>query len=154
MMADPKSPLDQLLDAFVFTPLGLLRELQRSSPRLADEARAEFEQQVNNARVIGQFAVKQGRAEVEKRLGLNTKPRPAQSADPTPVELSPAPSSTSTPPPAAADLAIADYDLLAAAQLLPLLADLSADELASVEAYESAHRHRKTVLGRIGQLRS
>jgi hypothetical protein len=151
-MADQKSPLDQLIDAFVFTPLGLLRELQRSSPRLADEARAEFEQQIKNARVIGQFAVKQGRAELEKRLGLNEKPAPTQPAPPAPAEISPGPAAA--PPPLDDDLAIADYDLLAAAQLLPLLADLTLDELEAVEAYELAHRHRKTVLGRIGQLRS
>jgi hypothetical protein len=151
-MADSKSPLDQLIDALVFTPLGLLRELQRSSPRLADEARAEFEQQINNARVIGRFAVKQGRAELEKRLGLHDKAATAQPMSPSAVELSPGPEAPTAP--RVDDLAIADYELLAAAQLLPLLADLTVDELKAVEAYELAHRHRKTVLGRIGQLRS
>jgi hypothetical protein len=153
-MADSKSPIDQLLDAFVFAPLGLLREMQRNSPRLADDARAEFDQQINNARVIGQFAVKQGRAEIEKRLGLGVAPKPAPKPStataPAPAALSAAPVSELS----AHQLAIADYDLLAATQLLPLLADLSDDELTAVEAYELVHRGRKTVLGRIGQLRS
>jgi hypothetical protein len=156
-MADSKSPLDQLIDAFVFAPLGLLRELQRSAPRLADEARAEFDQQINNARVIGQFAVKQGRAEVEKRLGVGTKPSPVAPRVAPAAQLSPAPAADASLGAAsvgADELAIADYDLLAAAQLLPLLADLNADELAAVESYELGHRRRKTVLGRIGQLRS
>jgi hypothetical protein len=52
------------------------------------------------------------------------------------------------------DLPIADYDFMAAAQLLSLLSDLSGDELDAIERYEKANRKRKTVLGRIGQLRS
>jgi hypothetical protein len=160
-VADSKSPIDQLVDAFVFAPLGLLREWQRLSPRLADDARAEVEQQIRNARVIGQFAVKQGRVEIEKRLGFAARPVPkAASGRPEPAAIdaiavtATAVASTIMPVPSPEDLPIADYDFMAAAQLLALLSDLNADELDAIERYEKANRKRKTVLGRIGQLRS
>ena len=49
-------------------------------------------------------------------------------------------------------LAIPGYDSLAASQVVPRLAGLSADELAAVGAYESAHRARRTILTRVRQL--
>jgi hypothetical protein len=52
------------------------------------------------------------------------------------------------------DLAIPDYDSLAASQVVPRLASLSVEELADVEAYEQAHRARQTILNRVRQLRS
>lgn len=54
--------------------------------------------------------------------------------------------------PAAAQLAIADYDSLAASQVVPRLASLDVDELAAVGAYERAHRGRRTILNRVEQL--
>jgi hypothetical protein len=36
--------------------------------------------------------------------------------------------------------------------VLPRLEALSVDELAAVQAYEAAHRGRKTILGRIAQV--
>ena len=47
----------------------------------------------------------------------------------------------------AALLAIPDYDSLAASQVVPRLAGLTADELEAVRAYEAAHRARRTILG-------
>ena len=52
----------------------------------------------------------------------------------------------------AALLAIPDYDSLAASQVVPRLAGLTADELEAVRAYEAAHRARRTILGRVAQL--
>jgi hypothetical protein len=54
--------------------------------------------------------------------------------------------------PDAASLAIPDYDSLAASQVVPRLAALSTDELDAVRSYESAHRGRRTILGRVDQL--
>ena len=56
--------------------------------------------------------------------------------------------------PLAADLAISDYDSLAASQVVARLAALSPEDLAAVEAYESAHRGRRTILGKVHQLRA
>jgi cobalamin biosynthesis Mg chelatase CobN len=51
-------------------------------------------------------------------------------------------------------LAIADYDDLAASQIVGLLGTLSASERDDVALYESTHRRRSTVLGKIDRLRS
>ena len=44
-------------------------------------------------------------------------------------------------------------DSLAAAQVVDLLPSLSPDELDAVERYELAHRNRRTIVGKIAQLR-
>lgn len=56
--------------------------------------------------------------------------------------------------PAVGRLAIPDYDSLAASQVVARLAGLRPDELDAVALYESAHRGRKTVLGKIAQLKA
>jgi hypothetical protein len=54
--------------------------------------------------------------------------------------------------PAVDALAIPNYDSLAASQVVPRLASLSAAELESLRRYEAAHRRRMTVLNRVAQL--
>ena len=49
-------------------------------------------------------------------------------------------------------LPIADYDDLRIVDVLPLLSDLTADELAEVEAYELGHKYRTTLLTRIDSI--
>ena len=51
-----------------------------------------------------------------------------------------------------AKLAIADYDSLAASQVVPRLAGLDDGQLEAVRRYETAHRGRKTILGKVAQL--
>lgn len=51
------------------------------------------------------------------------------------------------------DLAIPGYDALAASQVVQRLASLTGEELEEVRLYETANRHRRTVLSRIDQLR-
>jgi hypothetical protein len=53
-----------------------------------------------------------------------------------------------------ADLPVQDYDSLAASQVVPRLASLSDDELASVGVYERAHRNRQTILNKVKQLQA
>ncbi len=50
------------------------------------------------------------------------------------------------------DLAIPNYDSLAASQVVPRLVGLAPDELEAIRRYESAHRRRRTVLSRVTQL--
>ncbi|CAN5560139.1 hypothetical protein BH10ACT3_BH10ACT3_09360 [soil metagenome] len=50
------------------------------------------------------------------------------------------------------ELAVPDYDSLAASQVVPRLAMLSGDDLRAVLAYEQSHRHRQTILNRVAQL--
>jgi hypothetical protein len=54
-------------------------------------------------------------------------------------------------PPASA-LAIPDYDELSASQVVERLEGLDSGELDAVRAYETAHRSRRTILGKIAQL--
>lgn len=75
----------------------------------------------------------------------NEQERPVAAA--TPVPGAPA-----VGYPAVEDLAIPNYDSLAASQVVPRLAGLSAGELEAVRRYESARRRRRTVLNRIAQL--
>ena len=60
----------------------------------------------------------------------------------------------SDPPPPVGDLAIPDYDSLAASQVVPRLRALDGTELEAVRAYEAAGRGRKTILNRIAQLQT
>jgi hypothetical protein len=73
---------------------------------------------------------------------------------------SPSPAPTPTQAPSAADLTvpevdelpIPDYDELSASQVVERLEGLDAGQLEAVRRYESAHRGRNTILGKISQL--
>ena len=56
--------------------------------------------------------------------------------------------------PTESELPVPDYDSLAASQVVPRLAALSTDELATVGAYERAHRNRQTILNKVKQLQA
>jgi hypothetical protein len=62
-----KNPLedavDQVLDAFVYAPIGFLFDGPARFPKLVRNGRS----QVNNARMLGPFAVQQARSQVAKR---------------------------------------------------------------------------------------
>jgi hypothetical protein len=50
-------------------------------------------------------------------------------------------------------LALADYDHLPASDIVSMLAGLEPDERDAIEAYELQGRHRRTILGKLAQLR-
>jgi hypothetical protein len=96
---------------------------------------------------------------------MPSPPRPAAPPEPTarapvtpnpPVvsQWHPAPTSTtgSGDAPTSEELAIPGYDALSASQVVERLAGLEPDELDAVQAYEVAHRQRRTILGKIEQL--
>jgi hypothetical protein len=158
-VTDGKRPVDQAV--VLYAPLGFALEARRLLPSFVERGK----QQVQMARMIGQFAVKQGHSEAQVRLGkaqeqaevmlselglrLADEPKvPATAQVRRPSAAARGPRSSS----AAAELAVADYDSLAASQVIPRLAGLEADELEAVRTYESAHRGRKTILGKIAQL--
>lgn len=68
------------------------------------------------------------------------------------VGPTPAPHSGTAASAAAPHLAIPDYDELSASQVVDRLEGLRPEELAAIRAYESAHRGRNTILGKIEQL--
>lgn len=182
-VTDPRKSAEQAVEALLYAPIGFALEARKLLPTFVDRGR----QQVQMARMIGQFAVGQGQVEAAKRLeraqsqahrqarailaelGLAAEDATTDGTGAAPDRAVPAPSAStgivrSAPPvpapgPAApqasaasADLAIAGYDALAASHVIPRLAGLGPDELEAVRRYESAHRARKTILGRIAQL--
>jgi len=192
-MPDEKSPLDRLLDAFVYGPIGFALEAEQLVPRLVERGRTTVGSQVGTARLLGQVVVRQGRRELDRQLArLRTanpcarpsRPEPptADAATPDAAATSAAGTTTVTVAPREADeaaeeerdivldeagrsarhhsadeaarLAIPDYDSLAASQVVPRLVGLSAEELEAVRRYEAAHRRRRTILARIGQLQA
>jgi hypothetical protein len=112
-------------------------------------------QQIALARFIGKMAVDQGAKQLRERL----------SPAPVPPERSPAPQSVVEVVPVAAVepaqlvtvgvevLALPDYDQLPAAHIVGKLEGLTQSERDNVELYEAAGRHRRTVLGKLDQLR-
>jgi hypothetical protein len=170
---DEKTPLDQALDLFVFAPLGLALTARDELPSLVEKGRTRVESQVTMARFVGQFAVQQGKAELEKRLRAYTEPAspvvkaapstngastmaatPAPAAAPVATPAPPAPRESNGAGPSTVDVAIHGYDSLSASQVVQRLAGLSASDLEDVRAYESSHRGRKTVLTKIAQLQA
>jgi hypothetical protein len=165
-MPEEKSPFDQALELLVFAPLGLAMTARTQLPEMVAKGRAQVEGQVTMARFLGQFAVKQGKVELEKRLkGLGDRPAPpdppaapASVTVPVAVRVEPAPDPGSPDgaadpaAPDAAELAIHGYDALSASQVVQRLAGLSSLELEQVRRYEAATRGRKTVLTKISQL--
>ena len=179
MTDEEKTPVEQAVeqavDLFVYAPIGLLFEGASLLPQLVEKGRT----QVTMARMIGKFAVDQGRTEATKVAGrlqdqaagvfdflgdsvtpLPADPprRPAPATRPTPAPApAPAPKAKRTGPSRngavdTATLAIPDYDGLSASQVVNRLAGLSAAELANVQLYEAANRGRKTILSKVAQL--
>lgn len=172
---DHKPSVDAAVDLLLYAPLGFALEARSLLPRFVERGR----NQVTMAKMVGQFAVQQGQVEASKRLGpvqeqietaladLGLVARPSAPMDtaaaatpstpaspaPTtePVAATPAPEPDA---PAADELAIPDYDSLAASQVVPRLRALGADDLEAVRRYETAGRGRKTILNRIAQIQA
>jgi hypothetical protein len=73
-MTEPRSPLDTALDVFVFIPLGIAATAAEELPKLAAKGRAEVSGRLTVARMVGEFAVAQGRKEVTRRVGQMGSP--------------------------------------------------------------------------------
>jgi hypothetical protein len=158
-----RGPLGHVLDLFVFAPLGLLAESHTIVPKLAESGRQHVDNRVQLARMVGQFAVQQGRQQAAKVVaglranGAGPQPTSSPVADADVIDDDDGP----LRPPVAGDdrggiseddLAIPSYDSLAASQVVPRLDGLSSIELEAVRRYEEAHRGRRTVLGKIALL--
>jgi hypothetical protein len=195
------SPVDLLVDLFVYAPVGLLYEFDDVFPQLIRRGKS----QVQLAQVIAKMAsngqgpgigsvagtVAGNVAEMATRqlaqmitdfgasIGLAPAPVSEEPNDPSstdkptaPAELPPGPdgpttdeSTTAAPKqaakaaaaaPADADspvqLPIARYDELTAKEIIGLLDDLDPDQRDRIRAYETAHRARKTVIGKLDRL--
>ncbi len=150
-------PSEQLLDLFVYAPVGIALEAVDNLPKYVERGKS----QVTIGRFLARTVARRGTKTVEsfaERLaheagqvvvdwfGIDLSPEPievdAEVAAPTEPE-----------PGADADLPIAEYDSQAAAQIVKLLPQLDDDELSAVERYEAAGRGRVTILRKIALLR-
>ena len=162
-MTEEKTPLEHAVEIAVLAPIGFALEARRLMPSFVERGR----QQVNMAKMVGQFAVAHGQTTASKKLSKAQEQAEAilaefgigASIDASEADVAPAPSAAPVAAPAgprssaaAAELPIADYDSLAASQVIPRLAGLSDEELQAVHDYELSHRGRKTILGKIAQL--
>lgn len=174
-VSDARRPAESIIELVVYAPVGVVVSLGELVGRLADRGRQQVSGQVAVARAIGQFAVTQGRSELEKvagqaweqlrvvldRLGAHPPdgagPPASNGSRPDGATAAPSPAARASGPtsgPDAAALAIPDYDSLSASQVLPRLSGLSPSELEAVRSYEAAHRGRRTILNKIDQLQS
>ena len=64
-----KTLLDHALDLFVYAPVGAALAARELIPDLSERGRQQLTSQVTMARMLGEFAVRQGRVEVEKAYG-------------------------------------------------------------------------------------
>lgn len=177
MSEQPRSGFDIAADLLLYAPVGLALQLSEHLPQLAASGRSRLRGPVAAARIVGHFAVQQGRRDLGGRLrqatepyfGGASQPQTAPSGTTTGPTATPGPSAepaTESSGPAAADaakaegvpmvddLAVPGYATLSASQVLAHLQRLSPAELAAVAAYENGHRARKTVLARIAQMQS
>jgi hypothetical protein len=113
-MSHHKNPIEQALDVFFYAPLGFVLSARETIPQLAEKGR----QYAATARVMGEFAIGQGREQAEKAVrqagdqasqtlsvvgNLSgrrpaSRPSPASPAPKAPVQ---APEPPPPPPPAA-----------------------------------------------------
>lgn len=114
-MTEHLNPVDRALDLFVFAPIGLALSARDLFPKLADKGHQQVESQLAMARVVGEFAVREGQRQAEKRigrltgqvkqalteLGLSGETRPSLSAPEPRLPTRPEPADTASPRPAA-----------------------------------------------------
>jgi hypothetical protein len=141
-----------------------------------DRRQSEVQRHITSARSLGQVALAFGlpklRGRVEGILGRRPTPSEPPSKHSAPgvaratTAPPPTPAAATRPAPVVSHLSVAPdrdapdsdelpipgYDALSASQVVERLAGLGPAELDAVHAYETAHRQRRTILGKIEQL--
>lgn len=180
-MSDNDSPLERCVELLVYAPIGLAMFAKDTVPTFmkmfvargqteVTQRRKTAETQAGQYKTIGQMAVKYGGPEVRRQAeaaagtvrkraedtiaGIATTPKPAAPKSRTPRSSGAmgATSPSANAPLGQDALAIPEYDLLSATQVIDRLKGLARPDLLAVQAYESAHRARTTILGKIAQL--
>lgn len=187
MTADGQKPtVERAIELVVYAPLGfalfakdmlppLLNQFVQRGRNEVEQLTQKVEDQLGQARIMGQFAVSQGSEMAKRRVGSRIEEarqrgerltrtvtgRPGQTGADTesqgsaPKEDGQSGNGTGSGTVAvgeASSLPIPDYDELSASQVVARLSGLSEDELGSVREYESTRRQRKTILSKIEQL--
>jgi|TARA_R110002110_G_scaffold214400_2_gene427987 hypothetical protein len=143
--------VERLAAAAFYAPIGLGAQLVDDLPAVMGKAK----QQIALARFIGKIAVDQGAKQLRERLSpipvpAERPPEPLRVVEVVPV------ATVETAELATVEaevLALPDYDQLPAAHIVGKLEGLTQLERDSIELYETAGRHRRTVLGKLDQLR-
>jgi len=164
---DPlRSPLARLAELALVVPIEVSGRVIDAVPVVVDKvppAADRVRRELVLARFLGKLAVDQGLRELRSRLlpadeeadtavqpsaidDVEVSSPPARSADGATTRVDGSPSADA--------LALSDYDHLSSAQIVSKLAGLDESELDAIEAYERAGRHRRTILGKIEQLRT
>jgi hypothetical protein len=177
---DDRTATEQVLDWFVYGPIGFAMYVRDTAPSflklfvargraVVEGQRKNVAGQLGQARSVGEVASAYGgpqvlrlvsdqlanaKARAEEAIDAlgsltgSTKPSPESGATPSTADapVSAAPTADRT------DLAIRDYDELSASQVVGRLNGLSRPELDAIREYETSHRARNTVLGKIEQL--
>jgi len=136
--------------------MGVGNRLIEVVPVVADKvpsAAGRVRREIVLARFLGKLAVDQGVREIRARLAPDE-----EESSPEPVTTAHVDNAESTPEtprvePDASTLALADYDHLSSAQIVAKLEGLDVTERQAIEVYERAGRHRRTILGKLDQLR-
>jgi hypothetical protein len=156
----PRPPLARLVELAVVVPVEVGSRLIEAVPVVVDKvpsAAERVKREIVLARFLGKLVVDQGVRELRSRL----TPEPDlddRSAD-EPEHREPDRDLTVTDVPTddvpdVATLALADYDHLSSAQIVGKLDGLDDAEREAIERYETAGRHRRTILGKLDQLRT
>ena len=159
--SEQRDPIETLLDLLIYAPLGLVTQLDDLLPGLIERGRS----QAVLSRTIGEFAVRAGSEKVQGQAEgaqkqLETMLRSlldlaASRLAPEHAEQAEGPPATASTEEAAAetgDLPIKNYGTLKAAEIVPMLATLTADQRAVIAGHEASTRNRRTILNRIQQL--
>ena len=67
-MSERRSPVERAINLFVYAPVGLLALAREELPHIIEKGRQELTNQATVAKMMGEFAVAEGRKEAGKRL--------------------------------------------------------------------------------------
>jgi hypothetical protein len=161
--------LARLVELALVVPIEVSNRLIEVVPAVVDKVPAAAERvkrEVVLARFLGKMVVDQGVREVRTRLSAGDHhpiespnverhdDRPTVDTEPTVVDDTPTADQPITVVPDVVTLALADYDHLSSAQIVGKLDGLDDAERSAIEQYEVAGRHRRTILGKLEQLRT
>jgi hypothetical protein len=161
-VTDERPPIERVLDLVLYAPVGALLGLREQLPKQVAQGRQALENRVQLSHFIGRLAVETGRRELARRLAEQRSAASTPAADAPPADgvpavveaiVEPVRHDVSSMSVAAADLPIDGYESLAAIHVVDRLGTLTSTELDAIEAFELAHRSRRTILAKIAQLR-
>lgn len=150
-----RQQIERLVEVVLFGPLDLTIRALEELPEAADKLRRRLQ----FTRSFGKLAVDRGVAELRRHSDpAGPRPSPASSVTPTPTTAVARAAEDdgpdeSGPVAEASELALPDYEQLPAAHVVAKLDGLTPAERDAIEAFESANRNRRTVLGKLDQLR-